>query len=555
MQFDYEDIIRTVARAQAATMHIPRIVGEEIRKGWKQLPNAGPERSPKSWFFDPLSLQYALGYKDRRFSLTYDTLKRVVSQLSILNGIINVRASQVASFAEPYRKTRSLGFVIKHKDTDHQTTPAEIAFIKELEGFIMSCGRAESNPYSRIKRDNFEVFLRKVVRDTLTYDQTCFEIIPDRRGIPYEFITVDASTIRIASDDRYVGVNSSMHERQGFTPSVPARFAGLYEGKDYGYRTASGQTIDYVQVVNGQIENVYGKRELAFGIRNPRSDIYIHQYGYSEIEQLITIITSHMNAEHYNRNFFTNGAAPKGLLNFKGDNWTQDQLEAFKRMWASMVQGVENAWRTPILQSEGAEWIDLNKTNAEMEFGKWIEYLLKIICGVFLIDPAELNFDLHGGVQQTPLFESSQEWKLKASRDRGLKPLLRFLARMINENIIDQIDDHFVLEFVGLDELSEQEKHELLVEQIGSYMTLNEARRSMDLPDLPYGDMPMNPVYLQAIQVQMEQQQMQQQQEQEAQQAEAPPEEAPPMLPGSAEGTPEEPPQYSENYGLPEFQQ
>jgi hypothetical protein len=148
------------------------------------------------------------------------------------------------------------------------------------------------------------------------------------------------------------------------------------------------------------------------------------------------------------------------------------------------------------------DWVDLNKSNAEMEFGKWIEYLIKIACGVFLIDPAEVNFDLHGGQSQTPMFESSQEWKLKASRDRGLKPLLRFLAKMINNNIIEKIDDHFTFEFVGLDELSENEKHEMLVEQISSYMTLNEARRTLDLPDLPGGDVPMNPVYLQGLQVQ-----------------------------------------------------
>lgn len=125
-------------------------------------------------------------------------------------------------------------------------------------------------------------------------------------------------------------------------------------------------------------------------------------------------------------------------------------------------------------------------------------------CAVFLLDPAELNFDLHGGVQQTPLFESSQEWKLKASRDRGLKPLLRFVAKQINEHIISPIDDHFVFDFVGLDELTEQEKHELRQEQVASYMTVNEIRRAEDLPDLPDGDMIQNPTYLQAHQLRMQ---------------------------------------------------
>jgi hypothetical protein len=496
--FDMNQIVAQAMAMQAATHQIP-VIAKEFAKAWKQIPNTDAARSPKSWFHDPLSLQYSLGYKDRRFSLTYDTLKRIAGQLSIINGIINTRAAQVASFAQPYRWTKSLGFAIKHKDPDHRTTPAEIEFIKELEDFVLRCGRSERNPYARVDRDDFEVFLRKIVRDTLVYDQCTFEVIPDGLGLPFEFWAVDASTIRIAADDRYIGVNASYHDRSGFVPSMPARFANLYQGREYGSPMAGDRPVAFVQVINGQIENVYSTTELAFGIRNPRTDIYVQGYGYGELEQLITIVTAHLFAEEYNRKFFSQGSTPKGILNLKGDNFTPEQLEGFRRQWLAQVSGVENAWKTPILQSEGLEWVDLAKTNVEMEFGKWIEYLIKITCGVYLIDPAEINFEIHGGQQQTPLFEASQEWKLKASRDRGLKPLLKFLAKLINRHVVDKIDDHFTFEFVGLDELSENEKHEMLVEQLSSYMTMNEVRRSLDLPDLPGGDIPMNPVYVNAM--------------------------------------------------------
>ncbi len=946
-QFDLEKAIRDVAQMQMATAHVPAIVAQEVKKAWKQLPNVDPKRGAKSWMHDPLSLQYSLGYKDRRFSLTYETLKRIAGQLSVISAIINTRSAQVAAFAQPYRWTKSLGFVIRHKDPDHQTTPAEMAFIKELEEFVLRCGRNEPNPFSRVPRDDFEMFLRKIVRDSLIYDQATFEIVPDRLGLPYEFLAVDASTLRIAADDRYVGVNTSYHSRDGFVPDMPTRFAGLHEGRTYGSEHSGGDPVAYVQVINGQIENVYSHANLAFGVRNPRTDIYIQGYGFGELEQLITVVTAHLYAEEYNRKFFcitpgtyvttraglvpveelsetefeiwngqnwrparafetgkrplvrtklwnglelctspahrflvipresvdgsaewrtqsalkqgdtalvgytnadapfnstqtlhigdyyeshrsdshwtvhknvgmslafwefigfaigdgywpqgyvdgsgkgpswmrvfphhtkdrnlfqyfieairaldihiretvvnkhhvrtdgesgypaleishvgflrwlyelgfrsssagkripaaifklpswircallrglfsadghahrhrtgyvtptvfatdlklrqdvlqllwsvgvasnetgsgwarkgeirvqdvaafverigylqdyknegierssssehrwdklqktfaqqlattfrshaawssldnkvrdllckvsrgvtslsrpraiqtcydlgielpqelnyvhapvdvldieaceevlmfdvevfddehiflanhvvvhnSQGSAPKGLLNLKGDNYTPEMLEGFKRQWMAQAAGVENAWRTPIMQSEGIEWIDLNKSNTEMEFSKWIEYLIKISCGVFLIDPAEINFEGTSSAETKPAFEGSQEWKLKASRDRGLKPLLRFLAKMLNKNIIDKIDDHFTLEFVGLDELSETEKHEMLVEQISSYMTLNEARRTLDLPDLPGGDIPMNPVYIQGLEAQ-----------------------------------------------------
>jgi hypothetical protein len=119
------------------------------------------------------------------------------------------------------------------------------------------------------------------------------------------------------------------------------------------------------------------------------------------------------------------------------------------------------------------------------------------------------------------LYCTVQEWKLKASRDRGLKPLLRFIAKQINENIISKIDDHFVFDFAGLEELTEQEKHTLRTEQVASYLTLNEVRRTDDLPDLEYGDMPMNPAYLQAMQIKAQEEQQKQQMDMQQAQMEA----------------------------------
>lgn len=495
-----------------------------LQKAWRAMSNAPASRGPKSYFFDPLSLQYALGYKDRRYNLTYDMLKRISTQLSVIAAIVNTRIAQIAAFCQPYRQTKSLGYIIKHKDTEHMTTASERRFIQQLEAFIAACGEpGVENPYTRVKRDKFEHFIKKIVRDTLTYDQVAFEIIPRNNGIPFEFRAVDAATIRIASPERDAGTaySRTYHQRNtivGMTGPQPYRFGSLYTGTQYGALPDHLETVYYVQVINGQIENVYGS-ELAFGIRNPRTDIYIQGYGFGELEQLITIVTSLLWAEEYNRRFFTQGAHPKGILNFKGDNWTPDQLEAFKRQWIAQVAGTENAWKTPITQSEGIEWVNMQLSNQDMQFNVWIEYLLKVSCAVFLIDPAEINFDLHGGVQQTPLFESSQEWKLKASRDRGLKPLLRFIAGLINEYIIDKIDDHFVFEFAGLDELTEQEKHEMVKEQIATYMTLNEARRSLDMPDIPVvGDLPMNPTLIQLLQFMDQRAEREQQQALEQQQ-------------------------------------
>jgi hypothetical protein len=357
------------------------------------------------------------------------------------------------------------------------------------------------------------------VEDTHSYiangyvSHNCFEIVPDRKGQPYEFLAIDASTIRLAANNLDMSFSTANRLNNNLYTGISPAANQASPYKTLQVRNPETQDVpSYVQIINGQIRNTYTYNELAWGVRNPRSDIYIQGYGYGELEQLVTTITAHLYAEEYNRRFFMQGSAPKGILNFKGDNLTPDQLEAFRRQWRANLEGTENSWRTPILQTEqGVDWINLHPSNQEMEYGQWMEYLLKLTCAVFLIDPAELNFDMHGGVQQTPLFESSQEWKLKASRDRGLKPMLRFIAKLINNHVVSKIDDHFMFDFMGLDELTEQEKHELRKEQVSTYMTLNEIRRAEDLPDVPDGDIILNPTYTTAQQ-QRKQLLMQQQQ-------------------------------------------
>lgn len=479
-----------------------------------------PDHTFRAIMDDPLTVNHAMGYKDKPFSLSYDVLRKIPSRVAIIASIIQTRCQQVSAFHAPYRLTKSIGYEIKKRDNSKQITPGDKEMIESLEKFIFNCGADKPNPHGndRYYRDDFETFLKKIIRDSLTYDQVAFEVVPNHRGEPYEFIAVDASTVRIAASvNKYLETEGTQINDMLGTGHM---YQSLKLTDDQRERPA------YVQVIEGRICNVFTKEELAFGIRNPRSDIFARGYGYSEIEQIINIVTATLYAEEHNRKYFTNGVGARGILNFKGDSMSPEQLENFQRQWRANLEGTSNAWRTPVVQTEGGlEFIDLQKSNADMEFSQWLDYLIKICTSVFLIDPAELNFDFGGGgTAQTPLFESSQEWKLKASRDRGLKPLLKFVAKLINQNIVSKIDDNFMFDFVGLDELTEQEKHQLATEQLASYKTLNEIRRSMDLDDVEGGDIPLNPTFIQAqatmMSIKQQEQTMRQQEEQQQQQQE-----------------------------------
>ena len=418
--------------------------------------------SYKAYTEPPLQLMESLGYKDKPTSLTYNLLYSMSVKNSVVGAVINTRINQVSSFTKPSRyNTDNLGFQIRLRDPNAAPTDEQMQVISALELFIEHCGYNKDND-----RDDFDTFIRKVVRDSLTYDQLTFEILRDRRGKPAEFLATDASTIRAASEN--------------------------FEYESYMGGTAPGknQEVKFVQVIDGTVQAWFTARELAFGVRNPRTSIYLQPYGFSELEQLITQITSHLYAEDYNSKFFSQGGTTKGIINIKQDPngvMNNEQLESFKRQWRAQVTGLTGAWKTPVLQvPNGIEYINVSQSNREMEFEKWMNYLINIVCAVYQIDPAEVNFPNNGGVAGNggSVFEGSNEAKLKNSKDKGLRPLLRFIESMINKYIISEFSDEYVFNFVGIDDKTEEEQIELDMKKVKSYKTVNELRAEKGLDSL-----------------------------------------------------------------------
>ena len=425
------------------------------------------QEQPKSWFADPFQLldSLGMGYRAAPSSLTYDTLRAVSERDVAVASIIGTRVNQVAAFARPQENKYSVGFKIRPRGGDkrRRLTASEKEKIEDITQFVLNTGR-EFN----LGRDSFDQFLRKFTRDRLTYDQACAEKVRTLGGSLHSFYCVPGDTIRIA------------HPRipKGTPPA-------LAEVK---------RTLKYIQIINAQPVTEFTMEELAFCVGNPRTNVKVFGYGFPEIEILMTTITSHMNAEAWNRAAFTQGSTIKGVLNLKG-NLPAQALDSFKRAWTAQVSGINSAWKTPVLNTEAVEFIPMQMNNTEMGYQMWMEYLIKVTSAIFQIDPAEINFDLRGGVGQQPIFMSTNEAQQKVSKDRGLQPLLRFIEDHLNKHVVWAIDPRFELAFVGLDAKSEEQAMQLRMQQVQNVFTLNEIRAMEDLPPLKDGDVVLNPVY------------------------------------------------------------
>lgn len=425
-----------------------------------------PAQDRKSYVDPPIALFESLNYKDKPSQLTYNTLYQMATKNSVVGAIINTRVNQVSTFTKPARFSRDkMGYEIRLKNPDAIPDAEQTKLISAVETFLENCGYNNDNT-----RDDFDTFIRKIVRDSLTYDQTCFEVVPDRKGRPAEFLAVDASTIRAATEDFH------------FDPYMSE------------IKPKNNEKVSYVQVIDGSVVSWFTANELAFGIRNPRTSIYLQPYGFSELEQLITQITSHLYAEEYNMKYFSQGGTTKGIINLKQDPngvMNTEQLESFKRQWRAQVSGITGAWKTPVLQvPNGIEYINVAQSNRDMEFSQWMNYLVNIACAVYQIDPAEINFANNGGVNSnggSGLFESNNESKLKNSKDKGLRPLLRFIESLINKYIISRFSDELVFNFVGIDEHTEDEKIDLSTKEVKAYKTVDEVRAEHNLEPLPDG--------------------------------------------------------------------
>jgi phage portal protein BeeE len=264
-------------------------------------------------------------------------------------------------------------------------------------------------------------------------DQVNFERVFTFGHKIHEFVAVDSATVRIALR-KYLD--------SGLMPKSPTALDAnvVYDPVARNNNITQFQVPDaeraFVQVMNGQTVREFTAEEMAFVVSWPRTDVNVAGYGYSEVEQLVQTITAILFASEYNRRFFSAGSSPKGVLNVKA-NMNQAQMDGFKKAWLAQLSGISGSWRTPIVAAEGGlEFVNMQQTNREMEFAKYNDFLIKVACAVYQIAPEEINFSSQtSATGQGAVFESKSELRLKASRDKGLVPLLTFFENALNREV------------------------------------------------------------------------------------------------------------------------
>ena len=468
------------------------------------------------------------GYKTKQSMVGNPVLRQMARKDTIIAAIHQTRLAQVNLFDEEQKDKYSPGWIVEPQEQADYTDDEKLELadpnlseeeyeqkkfefekerikklkeqkedIKTIKEFIKNCGADSTEADTTFKRTTFRKFLNLVTRDRLTYNYAAVELIPSKDYSKcVQFHPVSAGTIYYATKKSQESTMKAMLSRlkeRGYTQQQLEAMAK--------------KPLRYLQVVRGQIMWAWTEEEFVFEAANPSVDPEDNGYAVGELELLTQAVTAHLFAEAHNRNFFTQGIGSKGLLHIKGDNISRAQLEGFKRQWWNQVTNSKNAFRPPIIgMADEVKWVPLSQSNREMEFSTWMEYLIKIVCAVYQIDPAEINFDI-SKTNTSTLNESSNEARLKSSRDKGLKPLLDYLQGLINDHILPrwnkELSKKYKFKFVGLDAESRQQEGDRLEKETKVWKTLNEARREQGREPLEDGDVVLNAVATQYKQMKL----------------------------------------------------
>lgn len=469
---------------EAANLKMDTYIGD-LRKSYNKMFGINKSSMRRSWDADVERIQTEQGYIQKPTLLT--DLHKTLMYLKdpVIAAIVQTRATQVSEFSEEQEDKYHSGFIFK-KRNGGEITEEDKAALEELTRFIANCGVVDDERIDADELMNFETFLKLITKDCLIYDPVAVEIVPDHQGFVHHFLPVSAASIRLAAPNiTQAAINEYWNEIEDFDQELADK------GK---YKT--------VQVVNGQIRRAFTRDQLVYEFRNPVNDFFTNGYPIGELDLLMNVISAHINAETFNSSLFTNGFVSQGIINLKGDV-DDEQLKALRRSWYSQGVGPNAMFKTPIINSpEGIEFLKLDVSHREMEYSNYINHLVKLMCAVYQISPEEIGFSSSGkseGGGGNSQNYNNVEKRLKISRDRGLRPLLRFLEHVINDKILARYNPElfakYKFEFVGLDIEDRDKETERHGKEVKTSKTFNEIRKEKGLPPIEGADFIGDPVF------------------------------------------------------------
>jgi hypothetical protein len=275
---------------------------------------------------------------------------------------------------------------------------------------------------------------------------------------------------------------------------------------------AKHSEYSWVQVVEETPRQAFTPDEMNVYNFYPSTDIEHAGYPVTPLDTCINSITTYFSIETYNRLYFQNGRAAKGMMVIQSDSLNQQNLEDIKHAYNANVNNVQNSFRTPIFgvaKEDVVTWVSTgNDSKGEGEFFYLTDQVSRNILAAFGMSPEEVpGFGHLGrGTSQQSLSESSNQFKLEAARDVGLRPLILKFEDFFNKVILETFDPELaqlvVIRLSGFDANTREQESNRLNQEMPIHYNYDEVMNEVEKNPVGEhlgGKVPFNERYRQVL--------------------------------------------------------
>jgi hypothetical protein len=467
---------------------------ELVKAEAEKLARAMSKQAHRSTFFSEYALAQNMivhGAREKPIGTPSIELLYMSAERSFVDRIlIRARIDQQKRIWKKAEQDGDIGFKVVHDlhhDKEFEVTDEIRRRCNEVTDLLLNPTPDKFVPFYPNKLQphvSLKDLIARLVKAELIIDRKAIQLYPryDGKGVA-AFHWLPGETIK--NVDEMARSWAMENEAKGEMTKFTLEKMSNEFGKDF-------TTATHVQVVDGQIREVYSKEQISVHISNPSDRINRWGYGESRLEDSLDVTACLLYAWQYNKQLFETNY-PEQVLMISGE-YDKEGLNAFKQQIMSEV-GPGKTMRLPILSSlakpDSAEAMKieakkLREAPKDMLFDQLFRFLIYFKCAAYGTHPSVLNFGTDSGGGQH-LFGQGQEPQMEQSKDFGLKPSLEDTAEWFTRVIVKPMYPDLKLIITGMEVDDEEKKVKLRTERVKSWKSRNEIR--MEEGDDPVGDM------------------------------------------------------------------
>lgn len=445
---------------------------------------------------DPVSTDHYAGvYKVKKKLLPDSVLKLVRLQNHLVASILRARGNTLSMFGHIKRDRFDIGISVDIKpDFEPHIRPEQMVKIQDriekLKKVLINCGHNDGlKEHEKMTLSEF-FYLQTI--DGLSLGRFATEIVyedndngdpnilPDRAKKFNRFRPVDAGTMYRTVKK---GESAASLRQSGI------RLLESVTGKRIKAELFDSDEYAYVQVIEGMPKQAFAADELVVFNLYPSNDIEHNGYPVTPIDTCISSVTTHLSIDAYNKIYFQNGRASKGILVVQSEEIDQSTINTLKQEFMASINNVGNSFRVPVFgigKEDQVNWLPMVSSTGDGEFQFLYDAVARNILSTFSMSPDELPGygHLSRGTNQQTLSESSNEFKLTAARDTGLRPLVLKFQAFLNEKLFQIIDPELAqictIQLSGLDAQSKEQESLRLQQDMPIHMDYDQVLSDVD---------------------------------------------------------------------------